>query len=590
MFIPYINSMIMFNQRVLELGKLSNDPNMDEMRQCILYNKIFRDNMNELYRNIKDPSEEETLSLNHKLYELSDKYIDKCIKELIDKKVLLNKDMNKFEILLTVQNKLAESIMNVSIINNLNEINNYSFKESFIYFISLGNGHSLINEIDMKSKIFVDKNNIPMIDSIIMYLDSMYDNWNGYNGTLALFVIKSQDGSCIRKFEIQQGSVLIDKFNEFTRILRGYPVICNNIYIDEIHKLLGGYTLNNDYNIDQINEEKSLSFDNMMQHDHLLEYPEDSFDQYLTLLHMAAHLNDVNSIYITLYRIGNNPSIYYILREAVRRGKKVRVNIEEFASDENINKFWIKEMMKVGIDVIQYHRGLHKVHCKITLIKFKDDRGIVQIGTGNYHTETTQHYTDLSLITSDKEIVRECDKLFNVLSKDKEVAFKSTKFLVSRHNARKHLETLIIKQSKLKENGYIEIKCNSLSDSRMIKLLNDASANGCKINLIVRGLCTWAPDRKYLNKNVTIKSIVWNKLEHSRLYCFGRINPEIYVGSLDLVDYKLDNRIEVLSLITDMTTLKQIMYYIKRYNERDDDTWYMMYNKDNQICYRKKHK
>jgi polyphosphate kinase len=142
-----------------------------------------------------------------------------------------------------------------------------------------------------------------------------------------------------------------------------------------------------------------------------------------------------------------------------------------------------------------------------------------------------------------------------------------------------------LEQSELGRDGVIQIKCNSLDDAEISEYLDIAASNDCYINLIVRGICTWIPSKENLNRNVTIKSIVWDKLEHSRVYCFGKINPTIYMGSLDLITNKLDCRIESLVKITDKNILTILCNYISRYNTIDK-SWYMVYE-DEKISYRK---
>jgi polyphosphate kinase len=166
----------------------------------------------------------------------------------------------------------------------------------------------------------------------------------------------------------------------------------------------------------------------------------------------------------------------------------------------------------------------------------------------------------------DESICKNVKEVFNLItysSKSDKVNFDKN-LLVSKFNMRQQLEKLIMEQAELGPDGFINIKCNSLNDERFILLLEGAASKGCIIKLIVRGMCTWVPE-KYLNKNVTITSVVWDKLEHSRVYCFGIINPTIYIGSADLVTSKLDNRIETLVRIKSADILGEMCNYLKRY-------------------------
>lgn len=198
---------------------------------------------------------------------------------------------------------------------------------------------------------------------------------------------------------------------------------------------------------------------------------------------------------------------------------------------------------------------------------------ISQIGTGNYHSQTTTQYTDLSLMTSDFDIGRQIKSLFKIFDNGKRIGAFNQKFLVTRYNARRELVNLIKGESIKGSNGYIAMKCNALNDPEINSALDIAARSGCKIDLIIRGVCTWIPP--YLEHNVMIKSIVWDKLEHSRIYCFGSVNPTIYLGSLDLVTSKLDKRIETLVRIDDAYILEEVCNYLNRYIINKKNSWRM---------------
>jgi polyphosphate kinase len=152
--------------------------------------------------------------------------------------------------------------------------------------------------------------------------------------------------------------------------------------------------------------------------------------------------------------------------------------------------------------------------------------------------------------------------------------FEDQKFdkdlLVTRYNARKRLVKLIDREADKGFGGYISMKCNALDDSELIEHLDNAASKGCKIDLIVRGVCTWCPGD---NKNATVRSVVWDKLEHSRVYCFGRENPAVYLGSLDPVTHKLDKRIETLVRIKDPDIIIQVCKYLNRYIANSKHSW-----------------
>lgn len=295
----------------------------------------------------------------------------------------------------------------------------------------------------------------------------------------------------------------------------------------------------------------------ILKRDILLSYPYESMSPFLRLLDEASQDPHVASIKMTLYRVAKNSKVVNSLIKAAENGKEVVVLVELRARfDEENNIDWSKRMEESGCRVIYGLNGL-KVHSKLCLITYKNNQGvqyICQVGTGNYNEVTSRLYTDLSLMTSNREIGEEINGVFNHLSLG-ETENESQLLLVAPNCMISKIFALIDEQIALSQSGeeaYIGFKCNSLTSKEMINKLVEASQAGVKIDMIVRGICCLLPGVKDMTDNIRIISIVGRYLEHSRIYIFGKgENQKIYISSADLMTRNLERRVEVAAPILD---------------------------------------
>ena len=123
-----------------------------------------------------------------------------------------------------------------------------------------------------------------------------------------------------------------------------------------------------------------------------------------------------------------------------------------------------------------------------------------------------------------------------------------------------------IKNAKKGEPAWIKIKINNITNRNMIKALYDASRNGVKIELIVRGVCCLIPAIKKMSESIKGISIVDRFLEHTRfmIFCDGG-NNKTYISSADWMTRNLDNRVEVTCPIFDKEIKDEIMDVFKIY-------------------------
>jgi polyphosphate kinase len=291
--------------------------------------------------------------------------------------------------------------------------------------------------------------------------------------------------------------------------------------------------------------------------DVLLYHPYDSFSPIVDFIQAAARDPQVLAIKQTLYRVGRNSPIVDALLEARRNNKQVAVLVELKARfDEDTNIEWARALEEAGVHVVYGVRGL-KTHAKLALVVRRDPDGIrryVHLGTGNYNVTTSRIYTDLGLLTADPDIAEDVSGVFNMLTGySRQDEYR--KLLVAPVTMRRSLVDLIDREIEIAERtgaGSLRFKMNALVDRDVILRLYRASKAGVEIDLQVRGICCLRPGVPGVSDNIRVTSIVGRFLEHARIYEFGNGgDPELYVGSADLMPRNLDRRVEVLFPVED---------------------------------------
>lgn len=315
-----------------------------------------------------------------------------------------------------------------------------------------------------------------------------------------------------------------------------------------------------------LSESKTV-FSQVKAKDVLLSYPYESIDSsFIRLLRESANDPKVTSIKITLYRLARSSKVIDALCTAADNGKEVLVMIELRARfDEANNIEWSKLLQRAGCTVI-YGPKDFKAHSKLLLITRKAQGGtfdyVTQIGTGNYNEKTARLYTDLSLMTSDRDIARDAEKVFDCL-KNGAFVQETDKLLVAPLCLRDPVLSMMDEQISIAGNGgngYIAAKINALTDKVIIMKLVEASQAGVKIDLVVRGICCIVAGVEGYTENITVRSIVGRFLEHSRIYIFGEDgdNQKIYISSADYMTRNTVKRVEVAAPILDKRLKKRV--------------------------------
>ena len=316
-------------------------------------------------------------------------------------------------------------------------------------------------------------------------------------------------------------------------------------------------------------------FDILKKKDVLVQHPYDSFEQsVIKFLETACKDTKVITIKMTQYRTGNsaeNDVITSLLATAARLGKQVAVQIElraRFDEEKNIKNAQYLE--DAGVHVT-YGDPQYKAHVKMILVVREEEENLVSymhFGTGNYNFVTSQGYEDIGLFTSNESLGEDCGLIFNSLTAYANREF-SNNILVAPEKLQDSIIDLIKEQKKLKDEGYIFLKLNNITDPFIIEALNDASKAGVQIDIIVRGICSLKPSR-----NIRIKSILGQFLEHSRIYSFGKgARKKIFIGSADMMQRNLRHRIEILVPILNSNIKKKLEKIILKYLKTDKFSW-----------------
>jgi len=301
--------------------------------------------------------------------------------------------------------------------------------------------------------------------------------------------------------------------------------------------------------------------DVVMQKDVMLSTPYHAFTPVIDLLRESAIDPDVVSIKITAYRLASNSKIINALINAVRNGKQVLVMLELRARfDEEANLVWKEVLEQEGVKVITGVPNL-KVHAKLCVIKKRMGSKIVQYGfvsTGNLNEKTAKLYGDHCLLTSDRLIMADANRIFDYLERPLLgiAKLRACKTLVvcpvSQRKVWQELINFEIQQAKAGKKAFIICKTNSLSDELLITQLYRAADAGVEIKLIVRGIYCPNFDLKKLKAKPYAISIVDEYLEHARVFVFyngGKLKT--YISSADWMVRNLDHRIETACPIKD---------------------------------------
>jgi len=326
-------------------------------------------------------------------------------------------------------------------------------------------------------------------------------------------------------------------------------------------------------------------FQLIRQGDILVHHPYESFSASVERF-IAAAADDphVLTIKMTLYRTGDNSPFIRNLIKAAEKGKQVVALVELKARfDEQRNIVWAQKLEDAGVHVVYGILGL-KTHTKTSLVIRQESDGEIMsyahIGTGNYHSQTSNLYTDLGLLTCNKKISAEIIEVFNYLT-GSSLKTDYRELLIAPINMKSSFMAKIQQEIKNKKAGKparIIAKMNSMEDEIITEALYEASMAGVEIILIVRGFCCLKPGLKKLSENIKVISVIGRFLEHSRIFYFanGQQDPlqgEMLIGSADWMHRNLHNRVELITPIYDIKLKEKLWEFIDAILNDNRQAW-----------------
>ena len=307
-------------------------------------------------------------------------------------------------------------------------------------------------------------------------------------------------------------------------------------------------------------------FERLREGDVLVHQPYESFDAVLGFLREAVEDPDVLAIKQTIYRTGAKSQLMELLREAVRRGKEVTAVVELKARfDEEANISYAERLESVGAQVVYGVVGL-KTHAKMLLVTRREAgvlRRYAHLSTGNYNPGTAKLYTDVSYLTADDALTSDLEQVFIHLASQNRLSKLNKVLLAPFHLHKAMIEKVEMVAAAAREGkaARIVLKMNALTDEPMCRALAQASQQGVKVDLIVRGACILPPQVPGVTDNVQVRSIIGRMLEHSRVFYFQAddVMDELWLSSADWMNRNMLRRVELAWPVTDPSLRQRLI-------------------------------
>jgi polyphosphate kinase len=313
--------------------------------------------------------------------------------------------------------------------------------------------------------------------------------------------------------------------------------------------------------------------------DILLHHPFQAFSPVEQLMSEAARDPDVLAIKQTLYRTGAASPIVTALVEAAGNGKEVTVVIELRARfDEADNLALASRLQEAGAIVI-YGVMAYKTHAKMMHIVRRERgklRNYVHLGTGNYHSKTAKLYTDYSLMSAHPELCEDVHRVFQQLcgmGRTRHIEM----LLHAPFTLHERLVAMIDREAENAAKGKkarLIIKCNALTEPKLIQALYRASQAGVECDLIIRGMCCLRPGIPGISETIRVRSVVGRFLEHTRVFHFhNNGKPETWCSSADFMARNMFHRVETCFPVLDRKLASRVRKDLETYLVDNCQSW-----------------
>lgn len=327
------------------------------------------------------------------------------------------------------------------------------------------------------------------------------------------------------------------------------------------------------------NQVKPLDY--LSKKEMLLAFPYQSSQPLVSLIYACANDPSVVSIKISLYRLASQSRIVSALIYASEMGKEVVCLLELRARfDEQNNIDYSSILEESGCHII-YGMADYKVHSKVMFITRRINNVasyITYIGTGNFNEKTMEQYTDLGYITSDQAVGEDADLLFDGFGMNEVVDETQALWIAPKQFRFRFIEAIDeeIAYHQIHGGGQIVCKFNSMNDMVVMNKLVEASQVGVDVFLIIRGIACLKTGIEGYSEKITIKSIIGQYLEHSRIARFGQgPRARYWLGSGDLLNRNTQRRVEVFVEVKDKASKEQLEFILSTEMDPQAFGWYM---------------